>query len=68
MRTIVERAVLTVSRHDGVWRVEHEGDTFGHSADKEVSRAAAIRRAREIQDKGQACQLRVYGEHGFWAS
>lgn len=68
MRTVLERAVLTVSRHEGVWRVEHEGETFGHSNDKEVTKAAAVRRARVIQDGGQACQLRVYGEHGFWAT
>jgi len=66
MRMTPERAVLTVTQHEGVWRVEFEGKTFGHSTDKEVSKAAATRRAREMQDHGHACQLRVYGEHGFW--
>ncbi len=65
MRMIPDRAVLTIAREDGVWRVEHEGETFGHSREKEVARAAAVRRAREMQDNGQACELRVSGEHGF---
>jgi hypothetical protein len=65
---IPDRAVLTVTRHEGVWQVEHDGQTFGHSADKEVARAAANRRARELMDDGRHCQLRVYGEHGFWAT
>jgi hypothetical protein len=66
MRIEPDRAVLTVSPHEGVWRVEHDGQSFGHSIDKEVARAAAVRRAREIQDGGRPCQLKVYGEHGFW--
>jgi hypothetical protein len=65
---IPDRAVLTVTRHEGVWQVEHDGETFGHSADKEVARAAATRRARQLMDGGRHCQLRVYGEHGFWAT
>lgn len=68
MRAQIERMVLTVTREDGVWRVEQEGLLFGHSPDKEIARAAAVRRAREIQDGGQPCQLRVHGEHGFWAA
>jgi hypothetical protein len=66
MRMNLERTVLTVTRSDGVWRVEHEGETFGHSADKEITKAAAARRARELMDGGRSCQLRVSGEHGFW--
>jgi hypothetical protein len=67
MRAIAQRAVLTVERREGVWRVELEGQHFGHSADKEVAKAAANRRAREMLDAGQPCQVRVSGEHGFWA-
>jgi hypothetical protein len=68
MRMLPDRAVLTVTRLDGVWRVEHEGETFGHSPDKEIAKAAANRHARQMQDGGRACQVRVYGEHGFWAA
>lgn len=66
MRMTLDRAVLTVARRDGVWAVELGGDLFGHSPDKEIAKAAANRRAREIQDGGGACQVRVSGEHGFW--
>lgn len=64
----IDRAVLTVIPRDGGWAVEFDGDVFGHSRDKDVARAAANRRAREVQDGGRACQVRVYGEHGFWAA
>lgn len=68
MRMITERAVLTVLRHDGGWSVEHDGVYFGQSVDKEVAKAAANRLARSLQDDGRACQIRVSGEHGFWAT
>lgn len=68
MRMIEDRAVLTVSRHDGSWAVELDGELFGHSSDKEITKAAANRRARQIQDGGRACQVRVNGEHGFYAA
>jgi len=68
MRMVPERTVLTVTRREGVWRVEHDGDDFGHSSEKEVAKAAANRHARSMQDSGKACQVRVHGEHGFWPS
>lgn len=68
MRTTLERAVLTVTRQDGLWRVDLDGDQFGHSSDKEVAKAAANRRVRVMADKGQACQVRVHGENGFWSA
>jgi hypothetical protein len=66
MRTLVDRAVLTVARHEGVWSVELDGERFGHSPDKEEAKAAANRHARQIQDEGRPCQVRVSGEHGFF--
>ncbi len=65
---VLERTILTVSRREGVWRVEQEGLEFGHSSDKEISKAAANRRAREMLDGGRPCEVRISGEHGFWAS
>jgi predicted NAD/FAD-binding protein len=65
MRMTLNRAVLTVTRSDGVWSVEHEGQSFGHSADKEVAKAAANRRALQMLDGGQPCQVKVWGEMGF---
>lgn len=65
MRMVPERAVLTVKRNDGLWCVEHEGEAFGHSREKEVAKAAANRHARAMQDLGKPCQVQVQGEHGF---
>ena len=66
MRTIIDRTILTVARHDSGWSVELDGVHFGQSADKEVAKAAANRRARDLQDGGRLCQIRISGEHGFW--
>lgn len=66
MRDIPDRAVFTVIRHDGQWAVEHQGEYFGHSADKEVAKACANKRARAAQDSGRPCQVRVQGEQGFF--
>jgi hypothetical protein len=68
MRIELDRAVLTVLRHDGAWVVEHEGEHFGHSSDKEIAKASAHKRARQIQDGGRACQVRVFGEHEFFGA
>jgi len=65
MRMVPDRAVLTVTRHEGVWRVEHDGLHFGHSPDKEIAKAAANRHARSMLDDGRACEVRVFGETGF---
>jgi hypothetical protein len=66
MRMIPDRAVLTVARSGVGWAVELDGQLFGHSPDKEIAKAAANRRARQMQDGGRACQVRVSGEHGFY--
>lgn len=68
MREIPDRAVFTVIRHDGRWAVEYEGQYFGHSSDKEVAKAHANKRARQCIDGGRACQVRVYGEQGFYGA
>jgi len=65
MKITMDRTVLLVTRVEGVWRVEHEGEPFGHSREKNVTQAAAARRAREMQDAGQPCQVRVLGD-GPW--
>lgn len=68
MRTTLERTILNVSRLDGVWRVEQDGEEFGHSPDKEITRAAASRQARQLMDAGQACEVRISGERAFRAA
>jgi len=55
-------------RHDGAWAVEHDGKYFGHSSDKEVAKASALKRARQMLDGGCACQVRAFGEHGFYGA
>src|SRR5437588_328968 len=61
MKMLADRAVLTVERHEGRWAVAHEGGHFGHSADKEEAKAAANKRARQMLDAGQPCQVRITG-------
>ncbi|HEV2362825.1 MAG TPA: hypothetical protein VGS12_01365 [Caulobacteraceae bacterium] len=65
-RAGLDRAVLTVSPHEGAWSVECDGERFGHSSDKEVAKASAVKRARQLLDGGRACQVRVFGEDGFY--
>ena len=67
MRMISERAVLTVGRHDGYWAVELDGELYGHTLDKEIAKAAANKQARQLQDAGRPCQVRVAGELGYFA-
>ena len=66
MQKDLNRAVLNVVQHDGSWAVELDGVFFGHSSDKEEAKASANKHAREMQDSGRACQVRVSGEHGFF--
>jgi hypothetical protein len=63
----IDRMVLTVCRHGDGWAVEEDGRYFGHSTDKDVAKATANKRARQMQDEGCPCQVRVSGEHGFYA-
>lgn len=67
MREIEHREVLTVLRRDDAWAVELDGELFGRSTDKEVSKAAANKRARQMQDSGRLCLVRVSGEAGFYS-
>ena len=68
MRNGPDRAIFTVVRHPNGWAVEHDGEFTDITSDKEVAKAAANKRARAAQDKGQACLVRVTGEHGFFTA
>jgi hypothetical protein len=57
-----ERSLFTVGLHNGLWAVEHDGQYFDHSQDKEVAKAAAIKRARRAQEGGILCKVKVNGE------
>lgn len=61
----VHRIVITVRRNDGLWAAEEAGVFFAASADKDVAKASAAKRARERMGQGHACQIRISGEHGF---
>ena len=47
--------------------MECEGEQFGHSPDREVAQAAAHRKAREMQDGGKPCQVKIMGDNS-WAA
>jgi hypothetical protein len=68
MKILPDRVVLTILRDNDLWAVEHDGQMFGHSTEKEVARAAANKHARQMQDDGRPCQVRVAGETGFFVS
>ena len=68
MRNGPDRAVFTVVRHKDGWAVEHDGQFSDLTADKEVAKAAASKRARAAQDAGHPCLIRVSGENGFYAA
>jgi len=68
MRTAATRTVFTVAKHLGGWAVESEGEFFDQTPDKDEAKASAHKRARAAQDAGQLCQVRVSGEHGFFAA
>ena len=61
----IHRIVITVCRSDGLWAAEEGGVFFGASAEKDIAKASAARRAREHMQEGHACQIRVSGENGF---
>lgn len=67
VRGASDRETLTVARHDGRWAVEHQGNFSDHTFDREEAKAAANKRARALQDAGRPCQVRVSGEHGYFA-
>lgn len=65
MRTSPERATLTIMKHQNGWAVELAGEVFGASPEKEVAKANAHKRARELAQSGQPVQIRVQGELGL---
>lgn len=64
-KSLGERIIITVCRNDGLWAAEEAGIYFGASADKDIAKASASKRARERMGQGLACQIRIAEEHGF---
>lgn len=64
-KPLVHRVVITVCKNEGLWAAEEGGVFFGASVEKDIAKASAAKRAREHMQQGQACQIRISGEHGF---
>lgn len=64
-KPIIQRVVITVCLKAGLWTAEEEGVFFAASADKDVVKASASKRAQACFGEGRACQIRISGEHGF---
>lgn len=64
---IMQRVLITVRLKAGLWAAEEEGVFFAASADKDIVKASAVKRARVCIGEGRACQIRISGEHGFAA-
>lgn len=61
----LDRIIITVRQHEGLWAVEEAGVFFGSTPDKEVAKASATKRARLRIAEGWSCKIRVSGENGF---
>ncbi|RAK56470.1 DUF2188 domain-containing protein [Phenylobacterium deserti] len=68
MRNEPARLTFTVRPHNGGWAVEHAGEYLDSTRNKDEAKAAANKRARAAQDAGQACIVRITGEHGFFGA
>ncbi|HWA60163.1 MAG TPA: DUF2188 domain-containing protein [Caulobacteraceae bacterium] len=60
------RALFTIRSDAGAWVVEHDGRRLDTTSTQEEARAAANKHARQAQDDGRPCQVRVIGEAGFF--
>ena len=58
--------IFHVVQHDGAWSVEHQGQHSNRSPDKAVVIASATKLARAAISAGQAVQVRIEGETGYF--
>lgn len=58
----LQRALFTIARHEGGWAVEHEGEFFDPSSEREEVVAAACRRARASNEGGAPARVCVQGD------
>lgn len=66
MQTPAKRAIFTVSSVTGGWAVEHEGVFTDQSRDKSIALASAAKLARAAMSAGEAVQVKVQGETGYF--
>ena len=62
----IARAVFIVAPVEGGWAVEHSGGVTDRSSDKAETIASAHRLARAAMSAGQAVQVRIDGEAGYF--
>jgi hypothetical protein len=62
----IARAVFIVAPVEGGWAVEHQGSFTDQSPDKAEVTASAHRLARAAMSSGQAVQVRIDGEAGYF--
>ena len=58
--------IFRVVQRDGGWSVEHQGRLSNRSLDKAEVIASASKLARAASATGQAAQVRIEGETGYF--
>jgi hypothetical protein len=66
MQTPEKRTIFTVCPVTGGWAVEHDGVVTDKARDKAVAQASAAKLARAAMAEGQAVQVRIEGETGYF--
>jgi hypothetical protein len=66
MQTPEKRTIFTVCPVTGGWAVEHDGVFTDKSRDKAVAQASAAKLARAAMAEGEAVQVRIEGEMGYF--
>ena len=66
MQTPEKRTIFTVCPVTGGWAVEHDGVFTAPSPDKAVAQASAAKLARAAMSEGEAVQVRIQGEMGYF--
>jgi hypothetical protein len=62
----MSRLIFQVVKLEGAWAVEHQGAFSNRSLEKAVAVASANRLARTAIAGGQAVQVRIEGESGYF--
>ena len=66
MQTPDKRTIFTVCSVTGGWAVEHDGVVTEPSPDKAVAQASAAKLARAAMSDGEAVQVKIEGEAGYF--
>lgn len=66
MQTPEKRTIFTVCPVTGGWAVEHDGVFTDTCPDKAIAQASAAKLARAAMSEGEAVQVRIQGEMGYF--